>query len=169
MATQLEDLTELFKKQIGVKETPVNNVIYNTHYYGHEVSGAEYPWCCAFIWDVFRMAGLSQLFCGGQKTAYCPFVVNYAKQNKQWVTDSFRHGDLLLYDWNGDGVADHIGFVVEWSGGKGLVIEGNTGGSGGFARGMIETLHQKALSLKGYVDVFDEEKNLWDGNISPQI
>ena len=35
--------------------------------------------------------------------------------------------------------------------------------------GHSKTLQQKALSLKGYVDVFDEEKNLWDGNISPQI
>lgn len=131
MANKLDELTELFKKQIGVKEKGNNNVIYNTHYYGNEVSGDAYPWCCAFIWDVFRMAGLSPLFVGGQKTAYCPFVVDYARNHNQWVTKGYRHGDLLLYDWNGDGVADHIGFCVEWDGSKGLVIEGNTSGPQG--------------------------------------
>ena len=131
MPTKLDELTELFKKQIGTMETPVNNVIYNTHYYGGAVNGSQYPWCCAFIWDVFRMAGMSSLFCGGQKTAYCPFVVNYARQHGQWVTNGYRHGDLLLYDWNSDGGADHIGFCVEWSGDKGLAIEGNVSGSGG--------------------------------------
>lgn len=125
MADKLKELTELFEKQIGTKEIPPNNVIYNTHYYGNAVSGAQYPWCCAFIWDVFRMAGMSVYFCGGQKTAYCPFVVDYARKHNQWVTTNFRHGDLLLYDWNGDGVADHIGFCVEWSKDKGLAIEGN--------------------------------------------
>ena len=125
----LTKLTELFEKQIGVKERPINNVIYNTHYYGYEVSGAQYPWCCAFIWDVFRMAGLSYLFCGGDKTAYCPYVVDWAKKNKRWTTKAtaYRPGDLFLYDWNGDGVADHIGFCVEWDGNKlsGYAIEGN--------------------------------------------
>ena len=132
MATNtLAKLTELFEKQIGVKEKGNNNVIYNTHYYGHEVSGDAYPWCCAFIWDVFRMAGLSHLFVGGQMTAYCPFVVNYARNNNQWVTKGYKPGDLLLYDWNGDGVADHIGFCTSWSGSKGQAIEGNTSGKGG--------------------------------------
>jgi len=132
---RLTAITELFEKQIGVREKPTNNVIYNTHYYGYEVSGAQYPWCCAFIWDVFRMAGASDLFCGGDKTAYCPYVVDWAKKNSRWTTkvSAYRPGDLFLYDWNGDGVADHIGFCVDWDGEKktGHAIEGNTSGSGG--------------------------------------
>lgn len=127
----LTKITELFEKQIGVREKGNNNVIYNTHYYGNEVSGDAYPWCCAFIWDVFRMAGASDLFVGGQKTAYCPFVVDYARTHNQWVTKGYRPGDLLLYDWNNDGVADHIGFCTSWSGSKGQAIEGNTSGPGG--------------------------------------
>lgn len=150
---KLTELTELFKKQIGVKERPTNNVIYNTHYYGSEVSGAQYPWCCAFIWDVFRMAGLSSLFCGGQKTAYCPFVVEYARAHDQWVTKNYRHGDLLLYDWNGDGVADHIGFCVEWENGKGLVIEGNTSGPGG--DGVYWVTRTKSQVLGAYRPAYD--------------
>ena len=35
--------------------------------------------------------------------------------------------------------------------------------------GHSKTLRQKALSLKGYVDIFDEEMTLGDGVIGPKI
>lgn len=124
--TDIEKLTEWFEKQVGVKEIPTNNVIYNTHYYGGPVNGSSYPWCCAFVWDGFRECGLSHLFVGGEKTAYCPYVVNYARQHGQWVKGNYRPGDIALYDWDGDGLADHIGFVTAVSGSALTVIEGNT-------------------------------------------
>lgn len=120
-------LTEWFRSQIGISERPAgsNNIKYNTDYYGQAVSGDSFPWCVTFVWDGFRLAGLSQLFCGGQKTAYCPFVENYARAHGQWVTAGYREGDLLLYDWNGDGIADHIGYCAGASGGNVISIEGN--------------------------------------------
>ena len=41
--------------QVGVKEKPKNSnrVRYNTWFYGKEVSGAKYPWCCTFVCWVF--------------------------------------------------------------------------------------------------------------------
>ena len=50
------DILEFCRSQIGVAEDPMgsNNVIYNTDYYGKPVSGDKYPWCCVFVWDVFR-------------------------------------------------------------------------------------------------------------------
>ncbi len=126
-----ERIIELARKQIGVTEQPKgsNNVKYNTAFYGGPVDGGAYPWCCAFIWWLFNDLGLSSEFCGGAKTAYCPFVVNYAKNNGSWVTDpsKFRAGDCLLFDWNGDGIADHIGLCISWSGASGQTIEGNAG------------------------------------------
>lgn len=124
-----QKLIDLAVTQIGVSEQPPgsNNVIYNTYYYGGAVQGQNFPWCCAFIWWLFQKTGLSSLFCGGQKTAYCPFVVNYAKQHGQWVTSGYKPGDLFLYDWNGDGTADHIGLCAEWFGYYGTTIEGNAG------------------------------------------
>ena len=67
------------KSYIGTKENPANsnNVKFNTDYYGHSVKGSSYPWCCAFVWDIFRMCNASDLFFGGKKTAYCPDVENY--------------------------------------------------------------------------------------------
>ena len=39
------------KSQLGTKEAPKNsnNVVYNTWYYGHAVSGNAYPWCMTFV------------------------------------------------------------------------------------------------------------------------
>ena len=123
----IEKLTAWFEAQIGTREAGENNVIYNTHFYGHPVTGSAYPWCVVFIWDGFRENGLSGLFCGGEKTAYCPYVVDWAKRHDRWITSGYREGDLLLYDWNGDGEADHIGYCVSISAYSDslVVIEGN--------------------------------------------
>ena len=140
--TDLERLTGLFLNQVGTKEAGENDVIYNTDYYGRPVRGPDYPWCCAFVWDVFRLAGLSALFCGGEKTAWCPYVVNYAKSHGQWVAGDYRQGDLILYEFNGDALADHIGFCVEAAGPVLSVVEGNVDGA-------VRRMSRSAASVMG--------------------
>lgn len=128
--TDAEKVIALARTQIGTVESPPgsNNVIYNTAYYGAPVSGDGYPWCCVFIWWLFWKLGLSAEFCGGARTAYCPYVVTFAQNAGQWITDAhYLPGDLLLFDRDGDGVADHIGLCVEWYGTFGISIEGNSG------------------------------------------
>lgn len=120
----------LAAKYVGTKEYPKdsNNVVFNTDYYGHPVNGSRYPWCCTYVWDIYRMAKASKLFYDGQKVAYCPYVYNWGKRNKLNVPKSQgRYGDIVLFDWTGDGEADHIGFIVkQYSDGSYLTIEGNT-------------------------------------------
>ena len=140
--TDLARLTALFEAQVGTMESGENNVIYNTDYYGRPVSGPDYPWCCAFIWDVFRMAGLSALFCGGQKTAWCPFVADYARNHGQWVTSGYRQGDLILYEFGGDSLADHIGFCTQAAGSVLTVVEGNVDGA-------VRRMNRNAASVMG--------------------
>ena len=115
---------------LGVKEYPAgsNKVKFNTDYYGRAVSGPDYPWCCTYIWDVYRMAEASQLFYNGQKTAYCPTVVNWGRSAGLTVPiNSGRYGDIVLFDWNHDGVADHIGLIEsKKENGSYITIEGNT-------------------------------------------
>lgn len=129
MATA-KQVMDVALRYIGVKESPPgsNKVRFNTDYYGSAVSGSAYPWCCTFVWDVFRMAGASQLFYDGKKTAYCPTVVNWGRSAGLTVPiNSGRYGDLALFDWNHDGVADHIVFIEEMRpDGSYLTIEGNT-------------------------------------------
>lgn len=115
---------------LNTKEIPANsnNVIFNTHYYGKAVSGSAYPWCCAYVWDIFRLAGASNLFYGGKKTAYCPTVETWGKSNKLTVNKSKgKYGDIVLFDFDGEGESGHIGFIVQKnSDGTYKTIEGNT-------------------------------------------
>lgn len=116
-------------KYIGVTEYPANsnNVIFNTDYYGKPVSGADYPWCCAFVWDIFRIAGASKLFYGGKKTAYCPTYEQWALGKGLNVDkNKGKYGDVATMDF-GKGRASHIGFILKKNAdGTYQTIEGNT-------------------------------------------
>lgn len=131
MATAIQ-LVNMARKYIGLKENPPysDNIIFNTDYYGHPVysNGTKYYWCCTMIWDLFRMCGASNLFYGGGKTASCTTLMKWGINNGLEVAnDKGRAGDLIFFDWDGSGDADHIGMIE-----SGLVnncyttIEGNT-------------------------------------------
>lgn len=138
--------------QIGIKEQPANSnkVKYNTEYYGREVSGSAYPWCCAFVWWVFKACGASQLFYGGQKTAYCPTVENYYKQQGKWY-QSGKPGDMVLFDFSGKGIAGHIGIVEKVnSDGSYTTIEGNTGSGNDANGGAVMRRTRYKSSIRGF-------------------
>lgn len=114
---------------IGTKEYPSgsNNVIFNTHYYDRPVNGQAYPWCAAFVWDIFRMCNASYLFFDGNKTAYCPAVEAWARKNSQWFLNiEGQPGDLCLMCFSGN-TSEHIGITEKRnSDGTYTIIEGNT-------------------------------------------
>lgn len=122
-----DKILAMARSQIGTTETPSgsNRVKYNTDYYGVEVSGDAYEWCCVFVWWVFNKCELSHLFYGGEKTAYCPTAVNWFKSNGKWVTKGYMPGDVIFFDYNGDGSADHVGIVESVNGNNVTCIEGN--------------------------------------------
>lgn len=129
MGATAADVMKKASSYIGTKESPANsnNVAFNTHYYGRAVSGDDYPWCCVFVWDVFRMAGASDLFYGGRKTAYCPTYESWALSKGLSVgKGNGRYGDVATMDF-GKGRASHIGFILaKLSDGTYQTIEGNT-------------------------------------------
>ena len=109
-----------------MKEAPrnSNNVIFNTDYYGRPVSGPAYPWCCAFVWDIFRMCGASALF--GPKTAGCAYFEEHTPCKRVEKTEG-QPGDIVTFDWGHDGHPDHIGIIKSRAGaGVYKTIEGNT-------------------------------------------
>ena len=123
--TSLEKLTAWHRAQVGTRESGQNRVRYNAVYYGYDVEGGNYDWCAAYIWCGFYETGLSAAFLGGGKSAYCPYIMDWAKAHGRWVTDGYREGDLLLYDWGADGVPDHIGYCLSFDGVNAVAIEGN--------------------------------------------
>ena len=52
---QINKLLAIANAEVGITEYPPssNNVKYNTWFYGRQVMGAKYPWCCTFISYIF--------------------------------------------------------------------------------------------------------------------
>jgi len=121
-----ETILEIARSQLDIKENPPNSnrVKFNTAYYGREVSGSKYAWCCAFVWWCFRQAGASELFYGGGKTAYCPTLKNYHKA--QAVKGSYKPGDVIFFNFKGASNAAHVGICESWDGAYITTIDGNT-------------------------------------------
>lgn len=116
------ELIAVARSYIGVKENPPNsNKCIFTQMYGMVTA-----WCVIFIWCLFYKLGASSLFYGGKKCCSCSVLMGWAKSNKQWVTKGYKPGDLILYDWNGDGRPEHIGICVAVNGNTLTAIEGNT-------------------------------------------
>ncbi len=110
--------------EVGVKESPKNS---NKQKYGKEYGVNGTAWCCQFVWWCFKHANASSLFYGGKKTAYCPTLMEYYKKQDRFVTGNYRAGDIIFFDFNGNGSADHVGIVERVEKSKVHTIEGNTG------------------------------------------
>ena len=121
-----ETILEIARSQLGIKENPPNSnrVKFNTAYYGQEVSGSAYPWCCAFVWWVFREAGASRLFYGGKKTASCSTLLGFHKA--QAVRENYLPGDIIFFNFDGKKNTQHVGICEAWDGRYITTIDGNT-------------------------------------------
>lgn len=82
------------------------------------------PYCAMFVTWVLRQAGVR---IPGGDFAYVPYGINAARNEGRLIpARQARPGDLAAFDWDGDGVADHVGVVEanRWS--HLQTIEGNT-------------------------------------------
>lgn len=92
--------------------------------------GAPYEaWCANFDRSVFADAGLSSLC---PPTGYCPDAVNWFRNHQTayfYRRGNYtpRNGDIIYFDYNGNGTPDHTGIVEGCDGSTVTTIEGNTG------------------------------------------
>lgn len=117
-------IIEIAEKEIGVTEVPKDS---NETKYGTWFGVNGKPWCCEFVSWVYAHAGYLLKGMGfpkgylGCQTAYASFK-KYGE-----LTDHPQPGDIVLFDWNGDGRYDHTGiFVRDLGNGSFETIEGNT-------------------------------------------
>lgn len=121
------DILNMAASQNGVTEYPPNsnNVKYNTAYYGHEVSGSNYPWCCVYVWWVFNQFNP----CLVKKTASCQDLAQWFKDNGQWIEPGNQlPGDVVFYKFSTNNRwTNHTGIVDEVVGANAIYAwEGNT-------------------------------------------
>jgi Putative peptidoglycan binding domain/CHAP domain len=90
-------------------------------------------WCGDFVTDIFKRAQVPlPSMQPGCRTgfAYCPDAVDYGHAHgadrNSWES---QPGDIVLFDWDGDGVADHTELVTAYQNGTLFTIGGNSGPS----------------------------------------
>lgn len=89
------------------------------------------------------------------KTASCPVFGDKAiakKMNVPW--GKHKVGDIVMFDFNGNGTSDHTGFVIEVSGNTITTIEGNTGTDNDTNGGQV----QKRTRSRSVVNYFVRPK-----------
>lgn len=114
------------KTKVGQKEEPPNS---NRVKWASEWYGLIGPWCAMAVTRAYVEAG-SKAFARGTRYAYCPFIYAdaVAGRNHLAITYNPQPGDLVLFDWQRDGVADHIGLLdrLDNNGPRFWTVEGNT-------------------------------------------
>lgn len=88
-------------------------------------------WCDAYVTTIFAEAGNASLFCNGTKQTYCPTTIKWCLKNLASVPPFLAlPSDIIFFDWELNGVPNHIGFVRERKDCDTIyTIEGNTSGS----------------------------------------
>src|SRR6266576_2431070 len=120
-----QKMIEEARKHIGVKESPPNSnrVEFSTWY------GLQGPWCAMFVtWCGVHVG--SKVFARGDKWAYVPYMVSDARAGRNGLAVTYKPqlGDLVTFDWEHNGVADHVGFFDHWTSVNTFKsVEGNTG------------------------------------------
>jgi CHAP domain-containing protein len=114
--------------EVGTKESPANT---NRTKYGEWFGYNGVAWCAEFVSYCYHWAGfpLGKLqYKNG--IAGCPWAVHHFTETKEIIYwDMAKPGDLVFFDWNGDGRYDHVAIFNGWkdkSAGIMYTIEGNT-------------------------------------------
>ncbi len=76
-----------------------------------DLSHPAEAWCGDYVTDVYQRAQIRRA---------------HGATRNSWEAD---HGDIVLFDWNGDGIADHTEIVTGYRDGALFTIGGNSGPS----------------------------------------
>lgn len=120
----MSKIIEIARKEIGVKETPINKTKYGK-WFG--LDGVA--WCGIFVSWCYDKAGFNLGKIGYLKGfAGCHTACNHFKATGEIITkENVIEGDIVFFDWNGDGASEHTGLFVRDLDGKYFEsIEGNT-------------------------------------------
>lgn len=85
-------------------------------------------WCMIFVSWCFNQAGMLKSI-PGMPNYNCDNFKSKAGSIKLANKKDAKAGDIVLFDWNGDGSCDHVGLVEKNYGDYIQTLEGNTSGS----------------------------------------
>lgn len=146
-----QKILETAESQNGVKESPAGS---NKTKYGAWYGLNGVKWCAIFVSWVYNEAGhpLGKIdtLKGYQS---CASGYNFWKK-KNMLTSSPQAGDIVLYDWNGDGTCDHTGIFIAWinEGVSFFAWEGNTAVGNNSDGGQVMRRERKKSTVKAFVN-----------------
>lgn len=111
--------------EVGYMEDPPGS---NKTKYGVEYELNGVPWCAIFTWWVFKHAGESSKYYGGNKTASCGELLTYY-QGLGKIISSPVPGCIAIMNFRDPHTqdTDHCGIVIGYSGGDTFEsVDGNT-------------------------------------------
>lgn len=153
-----QDIITTAASENGTKENPPNS---NRTKYGAWYGIDGQPWCAIFVSWVYNFANHPLGTVDSPKGYhYCPSAYNFWKHNNR-LTSSPQPGDIVLFDWDGDGSADHTGIFLEWivQGKTFKTWEGNTAIGNDSDGGQVMMRTRNVAVVKAFVNpgVFDDK------------
>lgn len=107
------------------------------------------PYCGMFVSYVFNKAGATA---AGLPGAYTPTMLSAGKTaGKSVAVKNAQPGDLVYFDWQGDGVTDHVGIVESNNGSYLTTIEGNTSDGNNSNGGLVMRRTRKYSTVSGVI------------------
>lgn len=149
-----QDVLNKAQSQDGTVESPPNsNKTAYGLWYQPNLNGQK--WCAMFVSWVFHHAGHPL---GHIQTKngihHCQSAHNYYKE-KGKITSNPQPGDIVIYDWEGNGYADHIGIFIKWTNAAQTAIEaweGNTSTSNNSDGGGVMKRIRSRNLIKSFIN-----------------
>lgn len=111
-------------------------------------------WCACFVSWCGEQSGLIE---SGEMPSFslCDNGIIWFKSHGKWQEAGSvpSTGSLIFFDWDGDGISDHVGIVEKCEGGIVYTVEGNTGTviNGSSVRGVWQhTYFIRSVTILGY-------------------
>ncbi len=145
-----QDIINVANSQVGITESPLNS---NNTMYGEWFNLNGQPWCAIFVSWVYAEASYPLPAIDGPK-GFSSVQDGYEYwRNKGELTTTPQMGDIVLFDWNGDGHCDHTGIFESWieHGSTFNTIEGNTSLGNNSNGGQVMKRQRKIGSVKAFV------------------
>jgi len=146
-----QTIIDIAAAENGTIESPPNS---NKTKYGKWYGLDGVKWCAIFVSWVYDHAGhhLEHIdTMNGYQS--CQSGYNFWKRNGCIVNDP-QPGDIVLYDWGGDGICDHTGIFVKWMDAEKTTIqawEGNTERGNDSDGGRVMLRERKRSLVKAFV------------------
>ena len=103
---------------------------------------ASYPWCAIYVSAVYWKAVGESRFA---EMACDAMIAKFQNLGLYSVSGQANVGDVIFYDWDGNGTSDHVGIITEVTANGYTIIEGNKSDAVGY-----RTIAKSYPYIKGF-------------------